>query len=247
MIHLHKVLPFFASPLFWVILLVAYSLLRRRVLAGWLGIALLVALSLPVLSDALVGTLEQRAERLTPNDVPATDAAVVLGGMLVDVRGKHGIVTEWADPDRFWGGLELMRAGKAPKLVFMGGRMPWSAGPQTEGEALRRAAIAEGVPGAAISVTGEVRNTEDEARALAKLLPANARHITLVTSAYHMPRAARLFRQAGFSVTEYPVDFQVVIAKATLHDFLPSADAFDNSSHAVRELLGRLYYRLRSL
>ena len=52
MIYLHKVLPFFASPLFWVILLVAYSLFRRRVLAGWLGIALLVALSLPLLSDA---------------------------------------------------------------------------------------------------------------------------------------------------------------------------------------------------
>ena len=247
MIYLHKVLPFFASPLFWVILLVAYSLFRRRVLAGWLGIALLVALSLPLLSDALVGSLEQSAERLTPDDVPASDAAVVLGGMLVDVRGKHGIVTEWADPDRFWGGLELLRAGRAPRLVFMGGRMPWSAGPQTEGEALRRAAIAEGVPAAAISVTDEVRNTADEARAVARVLPANARHITLVTSAYHMPRAARLFRQAGFEVTEYPVDFQVGIARRTLLDVLPSADAFDNSSWALRELLGRLYYRLKSV
>jgi uncharacterized SAM-binding protein YcdF (DUF218 family) len=247
MIYVHKVLPFFASPLFWVILLVAYSLLRRRALAGWLGIALLLTLSLPVLSNALVGALEQPAERLTPDDVPATDAAVVLGGMLVDVRGRHGVVKEWDDPDRFWGGLELVRAGKTPKLMFMGGRMPWSAGPQTEGEALRRAAIAAGVPATAISVTDEVRNTEDEARAVARLLPADERRITLVTSAYHMPRAARLFREAGFSVTEYPVDFQVAIARPTLLDVLPAADAFDRSSRALRELLGRAYYRLRSL
>ncbi|MDX1376760.1 MAG: YdcF family protein [Burkholderiales bacterium] len=246
MIYLHKILPFFASPLFWVILLVAYGLLRRRTLAGWLGLALLCALSLPVLSNALVGTLEQGAVRLAPGDVQQTDAAVVPGGMLVDVRGKDGIVREWDDPDRFWGGLELYRAGKAPLLVFFGARMPWSLGPQTEGDSLKQAAIAAGVPASDILVSGEVTNTAEEALALARLLPGDKRRITLVTSAFHMPRAAGLFRKAGFSVVEYPVDFRTTVEKRTALDFVPSADAFESSSAALRELLGRLYYRLRS-
>lgn len=29
---------------------------------------------------------------------------------------------EWSDPDRFFGGIELMKAGMARKIIFTGGK-----------------------------------------------------------------------------------------------------------------------------
>jgi hypothetical protein len=34
---------------------------------------------------------------------------------------------EWGDPDRFFGGIALFKAGKAQKLVFTGGKMPFKS------------------------------------------------------------------------------------------------------------------------
>ena len=59
-----------------------------------------------------------------------------------------------------------------------------------------------------------------------------------------MPRAKKLFEQAGFEVSAYPVDFGVEARETTPMDFLPSARAFKNTDTAVREFLGRVYYAL---
>ena len=49
----------------------------------------------------------------------------MLSGMLeIDEVGDSSCI-EWGDPDRFFGGLALFKAGKAQKLVFTGGKMPW--------------------------------------------------------------------------------------------------------------------------
>jgi len=48
---------------------------------------------------------------------------------------------EWGDPDRFFGGIALFKAGKAQKLVFTGGKMQWDKAKKTEGEVLKEYAI----------------------------------------------------------------------------------------------------------
>ena len=73
--------------------------------------------------------------------------------------------------------------------------------------------------------------------------------ILLVTSAFHMRRAQRLFERQGFEVGPFPVDFQARGAWAgpLWHDptqWFPSAAALHGSSGALRELLGRLIYRV---
>ena len=48
-----------------------------------------------------------------------------------------GLIYEWSDPDRFFGGIELMKAGKARKIIFTGGKMPWQSDEiKPEGEVL---------------------------------------------------------------------------------------------------------------
>jgi hypothetical protein len=40
------------------------------------------------------------------------------------VAPGNAAVSEWKDADRFFGGVELFKAGKSPLLVFTGGAAP---------------------------------------------------------------------------------------------------------------------------
>ena len=114
---------------------------------------------------------------------------------------------EWGDPDRFFGGIALFKAGKAQKLVFTGGKMPWDKAKKTEGAVLKEYAILNGIPSEKISITKDVENTADEAVAVKELISPSKR-IILVTSAFHMYRAKRLFEQQGFIVIPYKVNYK---------------------------------------
>jgi uncharacterized SAM-binding protein YcdF (DUF218 family) len=75
-------------------------------------------------------------------------------------------------------------------------------------------------------LTGNVENTADEAKAVEKLM-GKWRHIILVTSAYHMPRAKQNFESQDFIVQPFKVDYKVdQLNGLTLMDFLPDADSF---------------------
>jgi uncharacterized SAM-binding protein YcdF (DUF218 family) len=67
----------------------------------------------------------------------------------------------------------------------------------------------------------------------------------LVTSAFHMPRAKKVFEAANIKVIPFAVDFKTQIKKITIIDFIPSANSLKNTSHFFREMIGRLYYNLK--
>ena len=96
---------------------------------------------------------------------------------------------------------------KAQKLIFTGGKMPWDKAKKTEGEVLKEYAISNGIPAEKIFVTKDVENTADEAVAVKELISPSKR-IILVTSAYHMYRAKRLFKKQGFIVIPYKVVYK---------------------------------------
>lgn len=245
MIYLHKLLPLLFSPLVLPLLLATFGILRNRKFV--LGIALLLLWigSTPLVSDTLFRSIEEGAVKEAISTVPETDAIVVLSGMIGTVQAGPEPLQEWSDADRFWGGIDLYQAGKAPQLIFTGGLVPWEPDAIPEGQILRTMAIRMGVPEKVIQVTANAQNTEQEAEALGKLLPPEARRILLVTSAFHMPRAQRIFQKAGFSVHPFPVDFKVSAGKLTPMDFLPSVSALWLTDTAVREILGRTYYRIK--
>ncbi len=163
----------------------------------------------------MVRSIEDWEERIQAIEAPHGDAIVVLSGGRLVAPGASG-VSEWNDADRFYSGVELFHAGKAPLLIFTGGWVPWEPKAKPEGEILIEYAKALGVPLDNMLTTGAVVNTADEFEAVARLLsnkgvkiydPAGQFRILLVTSAFHMPRAQRLFERAGLQVIPFPVDF----------------------------------------
>ena len=147
---------------------------------------------------------------------------------------------------RFFGGISLYKAGKAHKLVFTGGKMPWDKTNKTEGEVLKEYAILNGIPSEKIFVTKDVENTADEAVAVKELI-SQSKRIILVTSAYHMYRAKLLFEKQGFKVNPYKVDYKVAgNSTVTLMNLMPSAGNLELTETGIRELLGRLFYLIKS-
>lgn len=149
---------------------------------------------------------------------------------------------EWGDPDRYFGGIALFNAGKAQKLVFTGGKMPWDKAKKTEGDVLKNYAISNGIPTVDILVTKDVQNTAEEAAAVKELI-SPYKKIILVTSAYHMYRAKKLFEKEGFSVVSYNVDYKARRNKETvIMDFLPNSISLKLTETGIREMIGRIYY-----
>ncbi len=245
MIYLHKILPLLVSPLFVIIILVLWGSLFRSRIAGLAAIGILIVCSLPVFSNKLISYLERDYFLLPPASARTADAIVVLSGMVRTIDGANGLEYEWGEAsDRIFAGIDLIQENKAPVLVLTGGQLPWSVG-KPEGEHLRDIAEKLGVPSNVILLTENVQNTDQEAKAVAKLLNKEVPNIILVTSAFHMPRAQKVFEAAGIEVSPFPVDFLSGADKTTLIHFIPSAGAFRDTSFFVRELIGRIYYELK--
>ena len=114
----------------------------------------------------------------------------------------------------------------AKNIIFTGGILPWQKNIQPEGQVLAKFAEDLGIPSSQIIITKDVENTRDEAKAVREILTQNnANKVILVTSAFHMPRAANLFLKEGIEVQTYPVDYKAEISSITPMDFFPSADA----------------------
>ena len=249
MLYLSKILPVFVLPTGVILLLLAFSLwFRRRALVA-AALVLLWLASTSLVSDPLMRAVEGWQARQPVASAPAADAIVVLSGMLQHAGGPGG-QDEWTDSvDRFDAGVALAKAGKAPLLMFTGGWLPWHPEAKPEGDVLRERAIDRGIPADRIVVTGIVRNTDEESRAVAAVLRSRessgrTASVILVTSAYHMRRARLLFARAGLSVTPFPVDFQTSTAPFTFLRLLPRAASIEHTETALRECYGYLYYRL---
>lgn len=245
MIYLHKVLVVFVSPIFIVLALSVIGLVTRRRALVIVSASLLYLASTPIVSEALFKYVEQSSELLLPSEAPEVDAIVALSAGMGWAKTSTGLVAQWPTPSRFLGGVDLFKAGKAPLLVFTGGKMPWQTGNETEGEVLKRYAQLMQVPADKIFVTDKAENTEQEAQGVQRLLQPNSKRIILVTSAFHMQRAQKIFEHLGFNVFPYPVDSRVEGDALTLMSFLPNPRALQATHTALHETLGRLYYQLK--
>lgn len=245
-LYVFKLVPQAVLPLGLGLTLLLIAVLLRSRIWGLAAFAWLFVSSTGFVGESLLKPLEDAFPRLAVDDCPRADAVVVLGGILGGGRNSAERF-EWGGAvDRFEEGVALWHARKAPWLIFTGGRLPWSEHEYSESSLLKVAAARRGVPADAIIELVGAPNTEGE---VSRLLDLNERvkvaRILLVTTAWHMPRAELLFRQGGFDVIPYPVDY--VTREGVdlgLFGLLPAPDGLLMSHVAIREYLGLMYYKL---
>jgi uncharacterized SAM-binding protein YcdF (DUF218 family) len=248
MLFLSKILQSFFLPLGVTALLLVYALLRKRRGPVVVALTILYFSSIPFVGDRLIGGLESRYPPVAIAQVGPADAIVVLGGIFGPPVSEGMLPNLTETVERLEAGIVLTQAGKAPWLVFTGARIPWKDRKRFEGEDSKIQAMRRGIPTAQILVTSEVGNTADEARAVAAMMRARHWHrIILVTTGWHMPRAAQLFGKVGVNFIPFPVDFRRdPVRPLTLLDFVPCADGLHNTETALREWYGRAFYAVTS-
>ena len=250
MIYLHKIIPSITSPLFFVLTLLAISIFLKKSKfikfknsLLFLSFLTLFLFSNPLISNKLVKYIEAPYLPVKLSEVPESDYIVVLSGMVHHVKDD---IYEWSDPDRFFAGIKLLNANKGNKIIYTGGLLPWEKKRETEGELLKKKSLEFGVDENDVFITKKVRNTYEEANAISHSIERKSK-IILVTSAFHMKRAEFLFKKHAFKIFPYPVDFKFKNNKITILDFIPSASSLSRSSFVIREIIGRMYYRVKFL
>ncbi|SDR04583.1 Uncharacterized SAM-binding protein YcdF, DUF218 family [Pseudoxanthomonas sp. CF385] len=210
-------------------------LLRRHWIAGGIAgaaFAWSALWSIPLASETLRGALEHRYAVQEAAALPSADAIVVLGG------GSNYAWLDREDVDparlrssRLAAGARAWHAGKAPTVILSGG----GVGNTTEARRMAAAIQRLGVPPAALMLEERSHDTRDNARfSTALATERGGRHVLLVTSALHMPRAALLFTQAGAEVTPVPVP-EGRRAVGVRERWLPSRRALWRSGRAFKE------------
>jgi uncharacterized SAM-binding protein YcdF (DUF218 family) len=253
-----KFLAQLATPLgvFVVALVVAaaLALLRfprlGRVIAA-LAIMQLIVFSFGPVSEMLLRPLEDMARReAAAAPTCCYNAIVVLGGGIGPAVPPLRPDPELFDSsDRIWHAARLFHRGVAPRIIVSGGAYAVQTGQaspsQTEAVAMRQFLLALGVPDDRIVMEEKSLNTIENMRETHALV--GAAPVALVTSAYHMPRALRLAREAGLNAAAFPTDWQILPGAGEWWErLLPSVGSLAASGIALKEYLA-LAFDFRSV
>jgi len=196
----------------------------------------------------LVETLERPYAGVKPDNQPAADVIVMLGGGVDPALHEVGHIHLTIAGDRVLMALELARLGKAPVLCLGGGHARFGRYRWVEADLVAQAIVERGLtPGEVISFGG-CSDTHEEAQRLRQL--ANARgwkRVLLVTSAVHMRRAAAVFRAEDFEVIPAPCNFLTTLSDEAPPPLvtLPKLTGFTLFSAWLHEQIGWLEYRRR--
>ncbi len=251
-LFLSKLLDLLLAPLTWVLLFLALGLLvrrRRARLSGGLQVGallLLYAFSIEPVAGSLMRLSEAGAVATYRPDV-VYDAVIVLGGGLDPGASERTGRPEYnAAPERILRGFELLREGRARQLLISGGSLDPRPEAVIEADVLSRQLQAWGIEPGRIVPEGRSRNTRENAVESEKLVRAHGwKTLLLVTSAAHMPRARGCYEAVGLRVDTLPVDVRASAVPWRLGSWLPRSGALHQSTEVLRELAGRVVYRLR--
>ena len=249
--YLSKIFWFFIDPgnlLLMALCLGTVLIYRRRDKFGrWLlsftALMAVIIATVPIGRNLLV-VLENRfpVVQTLPDKV---HGIIVLGGVVDEVVTKaRGQISMGAAVERLTNFAALSKQYPNAKLLFTSGSGKLLSQDIKEGELVGPLLVDLGVDIERLIIENQSRNTYENALLSKQLVqPLAGEAWVLITSAFHMPRSVGVFRQAGWDVIPFPVDFHL---KGDF-DLAPSFDllgGINSLSRAFHEWLGLLFYWL---
>ena len=178
----------------------------RRLLSA--GTLLFVAIAILPVAEWAATPLEERfpANPFLPKIV---NGIIVLGGGIdMRISEARDQIALTNPAERLTSFIALARMYPDARLIFSGGRRASPDSDLTEVAAARRLFADLGLDPERVTFEGRSGNTYENVLFSRKLTDVNeGENWILVTSATHMPRAVGVFRQVGWPVIPYPVDF----------------------------------------
>ncbi len=248
---LTKLLPLFVYPLGVAIILCIFALLfllagRKRIalFSILVSITILWGSSTAMVADSLMASLERNYPPLAVEFMPPAGAIVILGGVTRGTVPGTSFTDLDGGVDRLVHGARLWKAGKAPLIILSGGNYE---GYRPESEAMAEILLLMGIPESSMLLESESRNTYQNAlHTLPLLKEKGINQVLLVTSAYHMRRAATIFEGIGISVIPAATDYQLVERFISILDWLPQTGALATTTRGIKEYIGWWVYSFRT-
>ena len=179
-----------------------------RIMAGTAVAGFLIIAMLP-LGTWLIPPLENRfaASVSAPAKV---DGIIVLGGAAQSfLTSKRNQLSLNANAERLTEFITLARRYPSARLVFTGGSSALRGSVVSEADVAEKLFNNLGLPSSRIHFERNARNTWENAQKTYPVIKPHADEVwLLVTSARHMPRAMGVFRQTGWAVQPWPVDYR---------------------------------------
>ncbi len=251
---LSKLLWLLVSPGNFLVLTLAAGtlLLFTRRLAHWgrrlvavAAVGFVIVMVTPIASLVAL-PLEERFPR--PDLPERVDGIIMLGGAVnPPIARDRGEPSVNDAAERILGFAELIRRYPQAKAVFTGGSgrlMAQDAMDLREDVPIRGALRQTGIDPDGVIFENESRNTWENALFSQRIVqPKPGETWILVTSAMHMPRSVGIFRQVGWEVIPYPVDYRTRFGGRPFFrfEFDKQIDALQDP---VREWIGLVAYRL---
>ncbi|EMR03682.1 YdcF family protein [Cesiribacter andamanensis] len=249
---LSKTVGLLVNPLVLLFALLIAGLLvkRARIRGMLLGAFFFLAFvfSNPLLTNEMLLLWETPALRYNQLE-GSYDVAVVLSGVTAPNRGPYDRIHLHKGADRIMHAVQLYKLGKVEKLLLSGGAGSLQGDSISEATRMQRVMLLAGVPSEALLIEGQSRNTYENARysrdALQQLYPQGSQRVLLVTSAFHMRRAAACFQKQGLQVTPFSTDFySMERAYGLEHLLVPDPEAVQAWSRLLKEWGGFISYKV---
>jgi uncharacterized SAM-binding protein YcdF (DUF218 family) len=246
---LSKLLYGLISPLSWVVYPLLWGVLvprhRRRAMLASASILFVISNDFLV-SEALrwwEGPPVTLAGQ-TPFDV----AIVLTGGIVGEGSARADQPSFGPTTDRLLQPLLLLKAGAVQNVLISGGsgKLFGTGLYPDEGRVAADFLKNVGISPTHIYREDASRNTYENAQFSARMLRQRfpKGRFLLVTTAFHLRRAAACFRKAGVEFTPYPVDFRSGPRTVNLAESIwPNAEALARFDFLVHEWVGYLTYR----
>lgn len=221
----------------------AFMLLKRRPRLGkWiLGVSLGLTwmCSLYAVGGSLLGWLERGAH--TPvEQMRQAQAIVVLGGGIYSAAPDYGGDTVGGSTlERVRLAAVLHRRTGLPLLVT--GGLGKSSGEYSVARLMKQTLEQEFSVPVRWSEEHSDNTLQNAVYSMKLLAPTSVRTIVLVTHAWHMPRAKRIFERAGFRVLPAGTGFRRS-SNLSVRSFLPSMAGLYATTVFMHEAVGLLWY-----
>jgi len=233
------------SPFNWliVLLLVACMVKKRSLKKTALILALFVFI---VFGNAAL--LNWYAKTWQPKPVVLSPSAeyscgIVPGGFASPDADANGYFN--ATADRFIQAVKLYKTGHIKHILISGGNGKENEKSFREAAWVRGELVSVGIPDSVIFTEDKSNNTKENAIYSKQIL--DSLHLTppylLITSAFHMPRAALVFKKAGVDVVPFPCNYNIGRGSFSAWDLIPTPSTLLGWDSFLKETVGYWWYR----
>jgi len=231
-----KILQKFLLPsvfiLFLLLIGLVFSFRKKKRKIGklflFLGILLYYLFSITPISNLIISPLEGKYLQIKNEELNKADKIVLLlGGKESDVLRLSEVLRIYFLKNK---NAQIIVSGRDPLLYK-----------REEGEEIKNYLIERGVNKKDIILENESKNTKESALNVKKIVQDES--FFLVTSSYHMPRSAIIFKKQGLNFLPAPTDFKIE-KDYSIIDYFPDAKNLRNCDLAFHEYFGIIYYQI---